>query len=540
MSTSSSTQVLLVGAGPTGLALACHLLRLGVSVRLIDLKSGTSTTSKAVGLQYRASEVLACMGIIDRFVERAGSPAQIRIHGGGRELAHLNFARFGETAGRDAFSPRVLMIPQSETEELLAQEVLHRGGRIEWNTEFLGFEQDAERVVARLRHADGLEESVTCDFLVSCEGAHSLVRKMAGLSFGGKTYPLAFFMADVEMDTPLDGGAVHVWNHADGAFAAMPFRRPGLWRLMVEVTRQQDRLVGGVTLDVIREMMATRTGDRETKVGNPLWVSEYRIHARMVDHYRSGRVFLAGDAAHIHSPTGGQGIVTGIQDATNLAWKLARVLRGAPQTLLDTYEEERLPRAAEVLRETDRTTNLLTGPTWWSRLLRDYLVLPLLRLGWMQKKMFARMSQLHVNYRGCRLSRHSDARGWPWTTRIQAGDRAPDVAFRTAGGEKTTLFRLLGSMQPVALIGAGRLDAERVRKVLDLLDRHDVAAYVVTEPGDQRWRAEPRRLVDVHGDFRRRYGMTGEFVCLVRPDDHVGLFQRPIDEVGMEEYLEQM
>jgi 4,5-epoxidase len=540
MSEATSTQVLIVGAGPTGLALACHLLRLGVRVRLIDLKPGTSTTSKAVGLQYRVSEILACMGIVDRFVERAGSPSKLNLYSGGQHLLRLDIAGFGETSGRDAFSPRVLLLPQSETETILAEEVRKRGGTVEWNTAFLGFEHDAGRVVSRLRAPDGTEEEVRSDWLVSCEGAHSVVRRQAGLSLGGKTYPLAFVLADVELDAPWDRTSTHAWLHPEGAVAAMPLPAPGVWRLIVELTRHNEEAAGEVTLDQVRELLAHRTGNREAKIGKALWISEYRIHCRMVDHYRRGRVFLAGDAAHLHSPSGGQGIVTGIQDATNLAWKLARVLKGAPESLLDTYEEERLPAARDVLRQTDRTTTLMMAPTRWTRLVRDYLLLPLMRMKWVQKKMFSRMAQLHVNYRESGLSRHQDSHRWPWTTRIRAGDRAPDVAFESSSGAKTTLFDLLGPMRPVVLIGPGNMDEARVRRLLDALDRHDVAGYLVVGPGDDRWHSEPRCLVDVHGDFRRLYGMTGEFLCLVRPDDHVGLFQRPISELALGDYLAKL
>jgi 2-polyprenyl-6-methoxyphenol hydroxylase-like FAD-dependent oxidoreductase len=540
MSESTPVQVLIVGAGPTGLALACHLLRLGVRVRIIDLKPGPSTTSKALGLQYRISEVLACMGIVDRFVARGRSPMGINVHANGRKLVHLKFLVSEHVSGRDAFAPRAIILPQSETEALLGEEVAARGGRVEWNTEFLDFTQDDSGVVTRVRSADGREEVVRSDWLVSCEGAHSLVRKQAGISFTGKTYPLAYFMADVELDWALEPNAVQVWMHPDGSFAAMPLPRPGTWRLLVEVTREPNQLQGEITLEVIRALMARRLGDRVTKITNPTWISEFRIHCRMVDRYREGRVFLAGDAAHIHSPTGGQGIVTGIQDATNLAWKLARVLRGAPEELLDTYEQERLPKAREVLRETDRSTTLLAAPTLLTRLIRDYLILPIARMDWVQKKMFGRMAQLHVHYRDSSLSSHQDTFSWLSRTRLRAGDRAPDVAFRKAdSGEQTTLFELLQPMRPVALIGSESLSADpyRLTRLIATLARFDINAYLLASPEEQPAPTNPRCLIDVHGDFRKMYGMTGQFLCLIRPDDHIGLFQRPINEPALDDYL---
>lgn len=520
--TTTPLDVLIAGAGPTGLALACHCRRLGLRVRVVEKKPERSTTSKAIGLQYRVSELLAIMGVADRFVARGHSATLVNIHAGGRQLLQLKFRDFGHLAGRDAFAPRAIMLPQSATEEMLGDLLREHGGAIEWGTEFVRFEQDDAKVVSLVRHADGREEEVTSSWLVSCEGAHSGIRRQAGIDFVGKTYPLAFVMADVELDWRRGHDENHVWIHQDGNFAALPLPGSNTWRLMVELTKDRELSPDAVTLDAIRAMMAKRTGDTTTKATNPTWISEFRIHARMVDRYRAGRVFLAGDAAHIHSPTGGQGITTGMQDAANLAWKLARVARGAPDALLDTYQEERLPQAREVLKETDRTTSLLYPTSTAMRLLRDYVVLPVLRLDRVQKAMFAKLAQLHVHYRKCRLSRQQ---GWSWTG-LRAGDRAPDVAFDLEG-KRTTLFELLRPLKPVVLIGADSPPGE-ARGAMELLGRAGLDAYLVGAPG----------LLDRHGDLRRMYGLTGSFLCLVRPDGHLGLVQRPPDVRGLREYLE--
>ena len=232
---------------------------------------------------------------------------------------------------------------------------------------------------------------------MSCEGAHSLARKQANIAFRGKSYPLAFFMADVRMEGSLSHAENHVWLHADGSLAALPLPSPDTWRLFVEVTGQADRLQQAITVEQIQHCLSERAPHIDARiVGEPLWLSDFRINCRMVDRMHDGRVFLAGDAAHIHSPTGGQGITTGMQDAVNLAWKLARVSKGAPAALLETYDEERLPHAEEVLRETDRTTTLLFAPSRGLRLLRDTIVLPVLRNPWFQRRMFGKLSQLHV------------------------------------------------------------------------------------------------------------------------------------------------
>jgi 2-polyprenyl-6-methoxyphenol hydroxylase-like FAD-dependent oxidoreductase len=515
-------QVLVVGAGPTGLALAAQLLRAGVHVRIIDKKAGRSTTSKAIGLQYRVSEVLACMGVVDRFLASGGTPTSVNIFAGDRQLVRLTFEASGAESGHGAFSPKAIVIPQSETEKILGELVRERGSEVEWNAEFLEFTQNADGVISRIR-AKGLEQEVASDFLVSCEGAHSLIREQARIAFAGKTYPLAFFLADVELHGPLKDGENYVWMHKDGSFAALPLPTPRTWRFIVDVTKNPP--AGEVTLDIIRQLMLERTGQHSIKIDNPTWISEFKIHCRMVDRFRSGRVFVAGDAAHVHSPTGGQGIVTGIQDAANLAWKLARVLGGAPFELLDTYEEERKPKAAEVLKETDRTTGLLLSPNPLKRFFRDFVVLPILRNEWMQKKLFAKLAQLHVNYRGCALLQHQDA----GRTMLKAGDRAPDVAFQNSRSrEITTLFKLLEPVRPIVLSGT-----QISPQLKSVLGAARIEIYFVGPNAN----GNPNNLIDIYGDFRRLYGMTGAFFCLIRPDDHIGIFQRPPDEKGLFKYL---
>ncbi len=257
----------------------------------------------------------------------------------------------------------------------------------------------------------------------------------------------------------------------------------------------------------------------------------------MVDRYRAGRVLLAGDAAHAHSPTGGQGIVTGIQDATNLAWKLARVIKGAPESLLDTYEEERLPNAREVLKETDRTTTVLLAPTMKTRLFRDLLLLPVMRNGWVQKKMFAKLSQLHVNYRESRLSQENRRR-WFARAALRPGDRTPDVAFRRcASGEITTMFELLEPMTMIAIIRCKRCTESPVAMLARELSVALINPFVLTSDESETQNDETERLIDVYDDFRKLYGLTGDFLCLIRPDGHLGLIQQPINKGALREYL---
>jgi 2-polyprenyl-6-methoxyphenol hydroxylase-like FAD-dependent oxidoreductase len=540
MSQATTIDVLIVGAGPTGLALAYQLRRLGVSFRIVDKNPAPSTTSKAIGLQYRVSEVLTWMGLFERFRAKGVAGTGINFYANGEHLLQLRLDRLTGMSGQGAFEPQSIVIPQSETEGLLIDALRERGVEVERDTAFVAFTQDDEWVSSRIQRADGAEELIKSRYLVSCEGAHSLIRKQAGISFAGKTYPLAYFMADVEADWSLDRNQIYVWLNEDGMFSAIPMPGERRWRLFVESGTQVGAGPTDVTLDLMRRLLAERIGDRTTQLSNPTWLTEFRISCRMVDRFRAGRVFLAGDAAHIHSPTGGQGITTGVQDAYNLAWKLGLVLHGAaPDTLLDTYGEERTMAVRRVLHSTDQVTKVMLAHSRAGQVLRDHVVLPLLRSRAMQKRITRKLSQLDFTYRGLRLSAHHESR-LGGQALVRAGDRTPDVLFHDARvGAHTSLFALLGRSRLVALIGGGQHPSGASERLRSALGRLGVESYLVLRDGAQP-RGDDHTLIDVTGEFQRLYGARGEFLYLIRPDGYVGLFQRPIDERRLRAYLAQL
>jgi 2-polyprenyl-6-methoxyphenol hydroxylase-like FAD-dependent oxidoreductase len=530
--TATDTEVLIAGAGPVGLALALELQRFGIRFRILEKKAERSTTSKALGLQPRLSEVFAILGVADKFFARGFDGVRaLNLHTSGQKLLTVGIQGLQNQAGRDALRPRMIIIPQSTTEEILETALADRGHMVERRRELIGFSQTANCVTLTIRHEEGVEELIRSQFLVSCEGAHSVVRKQAGLTFTGATFPLRFLLADVTIDWDLPENEVQVWFHRDGSFAALPFGAQK-WRLIVECAEGPSEAAPEVTLQMVQDLMVERTGKKQARLLDPLWLSDFRINTRMVDRFRERRVFVAGDAAHIHSPAGGQGIATGIQDASNLAWKIAACLReGAPDSLLDTYNEERRPIAREVLQRTSGISSVIFAMNPIARFVREQLIFPILRTQFVQRRLFAKLSQLEMNYRGRNLSVDFD--GMFSRVRVRAGDRTPDVVFERAG-EKVSLLQLIRSSGMMALLGPGTQSEE----VASMLAALRIRPFVILPKGAEARSAEC--LEDVYGDFARFYGARGSFLYLLRPDGHVGLFQPRIERNQLASYLRKI
>ena len=391
--------VLIVGAGPTGLTLACALRANGVGVRVVDRAAGPATTSRANLLHARGVEVLDRLGALGDLPEDARTAATITSYVAGRPVGRLRFGDTGTGTARPA-----LLMSQVMVESRLRKRLAELGGDPAWATEVTALQQDVDGVTVTV--ADG--SRTRARWVVGCDGAHSTVRKLAGIGFPGAPVADRFLIGDVHMSWTPDREGTHGWQHPDGMVAAMPMpepdRRDGgddLWRLMVYLSGEAEGAPDDEQiLRRLREIVPHRTGHADAVIHDAAWLSHFRIHRRLVDAYRSGRVLLAGDAAHVHSPLGGQGMLTGICDAENLAWKLALVVRGAAaEPLLDTYQAERRPVAASVLRSTSSATRVQTSNAPVVRLLRDRVLGPLFASAAVQRRATAVASQLWVSYR---------------------------------------------------------------------------------------------------------------------------------------------
>ncbi len=406
-------EVLVVGAGPTGLVMAYALATQGVDVHIIDQASGPGTASRAMGVQARTLEFYRQFGFGDAMAE-AGIPAKtVHVRNAGGEAAQVSLAEMG---GDLSPYPYMLAYPQDAHEAFLVERLAEIGVEVEWNTELASLEQSADQVVAELRRGERTQK-MSCAYLCGCDGAHSATRHALEIGFDGGTYAGLFYVADTEVEgEPSMDLTVNLGSAGIG--------------LCLPVRGGQQRLIGMVpsehsdpppeSFETIRAPVEALIGVTVTKVN---WFSTYQVHHRVADAFRRGRCFLAGDAGHIHSPAGGQGMNTGIGDAVNLAWKLAAVLQGRAQPkLLETYETERIGFARELVDTTDRAFRFMTSEGWATEFIRGWLAPKLAgvatKFSAARRKMFRLISQIRIEYRDCEL-------GEGKAGEIHGGDRLP-------------------------------------------------------------------------------------------------------------------
>jgi 2-polyprenyl-6-methoxyphenol hydroxylase-like FAD-dependent oxidoreductase len=416
----SPCQVLIIGAGPTGLVLAAQLLARGVTVRIIEKREGPPVHSRAVSLTARTLELLDTMGLAETFVAHGHPVRGFRMYAGARTLLNLDMTHNGSRYGF------MLSLPQDETERLLRAHLRGLGGTIEQGVELIRFSDSGDSVDATLRDTPGREFDISADYLVGCDGAHSRVRTELGLAFEGLPYPQEWLLADVALDGVGREDQTHAFYRPDGLpLVCVPL---GQRRWRVVLPNAGDRAGAPPSLDEIRDLVEQRAPRRIT-VSDPRWLSCFRCQLRSASSYRRGRVLVAGDAAHIHSPAGGQGMNTGMMDAHNLAWKLALVAAGASEGLLESYGEERIPAASSVLGFTDRLIGWATMRNPVKRALRDTLLPVAGALPVVQKRAARRLSQTSVTYPTGRLVLAS--RNWPGP---KPGHRFEDLEVRMSEG----------------------------------------------------------------------------------------------------------
>ncbi|MFM0151994.1 FAD-dependent oxidoreductase [Paraburkholderia sediminicola] len=491
MAKNSTVDVLICGAGTAGLTLAIELARRGVSFRLLDKMDGPFRGSRGKGIQPRTQEVFEDIGIIDRVVAAGGMYPPQREY---REDGSYTESDVVEQASATPAEPYrlPLLVPQFLTESVMRERLAELGHRVEYGCELAGVEQGKDGVAARIAAQTG-EQIIQARYLVGADGGRSFVRTALGIDFPGKTLGVRAVVADIFL-TGLKRDAWHRFNEGsmEQQLALCPLAGTELFQLQAPIP-----LEGDVDLSAagLATMVAERTSRDNIHVHSVSWASAYTMNARLADRYRDGRVFLVGDAAHIHPPTGGQGLNTSVQDAYNLGWKLAAVIAGAPDGLLDSYEEERRPVAADIL---GLSTKLL-----------DAMKRGELRRG-------REVQQLDIGYPESSLAMECPER----STGLLAGDRAPDAPIRRAAGQSARIFELLKGTH-WTLLG---YEVER-----DLVaPRAGLHIHTFGARGD---------VIDEGGHFRDAYALKSGDWVLVRPDGYVGAIVATEQITSLENYF---
>jgi 2-polyprenyl-6-methoxyphenol hydroxylase-like FAD-dependent oxidoreductase len=486
--------VLICGAGAAGLTLAIDLARRGIPIRIVEKLQEPFSGSRGKGIQPRSQEVFEDLGVIDRLFAAGGLYPKQREHAPDGSFRDSEIMEGSPPTPAEPFN-LPLMVPQFLTEDVLRDRLAELGYHVEFGAELLAFEQDDDGVAAQIATASG-PQTLRAMYLVGADGGRSFVRTALDIGFPGKTLGVRAVVADVTL-SGLSRDAWHRFGKADMSrqIAICPLVGTDLFQVQAPIPPEGEY---GIAAEDIDALVAERTGRDDIRIEAVSWASVYTMSARLADRYRDGRVFLVGDAAHVHPPTGGQGLNTSVQDAYNLGWKLAAVLHGAPQPLLDSYEQERRPIAAEMLGLTKEL------------------------LGQMKQGILRRgrdAQQLDIGYRGSTLSLDGRDR----QDGLRAGDRAPDAHLVGRSGQPRHLFDLLAGTH------------------WTLLEYKGASAAVAARAGLKIHRIGPEcELDDASGGFADAYGLKAGDRVLVRPDGYVGAIVADGGGAAIERYMEQV
>ena len=512
--TTPEARILIIGAGPSGLTAANVLACSGVNVRILDKKAGPTDQTRALVVHAKTLELFDKLGLADSAVEDGRRLTAAQLLSEGKGAKNISFVDTG--AGERTPYPFALSYAQSQTERSLLQNFERTGGRVEWETELLSLAQTESDVQVLVRRASGKEETLTAEWVIGADGAHSPVRRLLSLGFAGKPYEQTLFLADVDVASALEGQQVSfdLTQLGFNGFFGMPgdtrrFRLLG--SLSPELTNKDE-----LTERDVQHLLDT-TSTLPVEIQQARWISVYRIHHRMAERFRVGRVFLVGDAAHIHSPAGGQGMNTGIGDAYNLAWKIALVVKGqARETLLDSYEAERMPFAHAILSGSDRAFILAVTTNPLGRRLKLVAVPLLVRilslLPALKRRAFWYLSQLWTSYRNSPVVADTEPKK---KKGLRAGDRAPYGLFESGPDAGESLFSRLRGIDHHLLFFAGNtsnqqdadlnVTSERLQAVLD---RYDVPIHLHVIPTENR-------------SLHEQYRADKPSLFLIRPDGHL-------------------
>lgn len=508
MTKNLTTQVLIVGAGPTGLMAANQLMRHGIDFIIIDTKSGPTIESRAIAVTARSLEIYQQMGLSDAAIENGKMMTVFNLYTGGKKKAEIKIGEIGK--GLSEFS-YMLAFEQSKNEELLSSNLVKNGKMVHWEHEFIKLNEYQKNIEALVKNKDG-ELTISAEYAIACDGARSPIRHQLGFSFEGGTYKHKFFVADTIMKWDNDYERLIVSPGDDNFCALFPLKGSEAYRVIGTLPSHffEEDLITFKDIEKITK----ETLKMPLQFEKVNWFSVYKLHHRVVNKFSQDRVFLAGDSAHIHSPAGGQGMNTGLQDAYNIAWKLAMVLKKqASPSLLNTYNEERLPFAQWLMNFTDRAFNLMTSGNWFTKLFRKYIALNIapivIQMQRFRPRIFKTISQTAYSYQKFQLSKSDTQQKLTFA----AGDRLPYFA-----GEPFYLrftkpcFHLLHIHNTPLDSGTQKRINQSVTFPIETIEDQNI----------EKWKA---------------LGVEKELFVLVRPDNYIGYISDKFDEKAFGQYM---
>jgi len=528
----SHLPVLIVGAGPTGLMMACELERHGIPFRIIDKKKEPTQSSNATWIQTRTLEIFDAIGIVDRFLKIGHQCEAINFYAKGKALAKIPLSQI------DSTYPFILMLPQSETERLLNEKLKESKIRVERSLELVDIKQINNGVISIIKLPNGGTENITSDWIIACDGANSTVREKCQISFPGEDLPEQFMVADAKMSSFLPTNEIHaffdkgtIFPEKGTLFSAFPWGSKE-YRLSANLYLESPRQI--FTEQEVREIVAERTYGNYI-VDTVSWISPFWIHSKIVDQMQQGSIFLAGDAAHIHSPAGGQGMNTGIQDAFNLAWKLALVIKQkAKISLLNSYQEERFPIVKNIVNKTDFYTNMVLFDKSFSNKLKKFSH-ELSEHPHLSNKMGEQLTQIDIHYKKSPVINYEEK---PNAKSPQQGERAPDVMIN----DSKKLYEYMSNSLHNILLFTGNNqeehDLDKIKKLQHLIENKFsdfVKTFVIT---NEKVEKINNIIIDSTNAIHQRYKVNHFCTYIIRPDNYIAYYSHGIDLVVIEKFLQ--
>ncbi len=530
----SHIPIVIVGAGPTGLTLACCLAKRKVPFLILDKKPGLSQITKAIGIQPRTIEYFQFMGIEQKLLDQSIITQHTNMFVGTKRLAQTNYQVI-----QTPF-PYLLSIPQFTTEQILYDHLQNLGGTILFNHELSHFEVQKDKIHLTINNTQSNNSSyqISSQYLISCEGARSSIRKQLQIPFFGLTYKTPFLFADVDIDWSLSRQEMYGWFHKDGLLATAAMPNTSNWKLFADMGSQNLNRKD-LNLALLQKLIHKRTGLKEVKVHNLTWIDYFTVNHRMVNRYRAGNIFLAGDAAHIHSPLGGQGMNMGIQDAFNLAWKLAKVYKKeSPPNLLDTYETERLPIAKQILQRTHFSTKILTSQYRLLQFFRDQMMTRILGLKMVQKRWLPVTSQLKLDYRKSTLSKNQLSFSKQLLSRIKAGDRLPSGTLVSPNQQAVSIYKCLEGGEFILLILCST--NTKLPNDLSVFHHPSISPILISKTSQISPPINPNdHPIYTTPDLFQKLHLPNGGLCLIRPDGYIAYYSDQLDGSAYQAFLSQ-